>query len=225
MATENRGGGLERVIRGHTTIGPHIKYELLVVGALTHARVLHEEVHTRDRGEDRIDCDATDLLIGGLVALGQAEATADADFTLHIKHGALFKRRDFLTGVEHLDGVLDGEIAGDNRAGAFLLQVEFSVLARERLEQHALQVEDDVRHVLRDARHRRELMADALDLDRADRAALDGREEHAAERIPDCAGIADFKRLCLEAGIRSGRRGLVLLDALRHFKTTQTDRH
>ena len=103
--------------------------------------------------------------------------------------------------------------------------MELGVLARERLQQHALQIEDDVRHVLRDARNRRELVAHALDLDRADRAALDGRKQHAAERIPDRAGVADFKRLGHESGIRPRCGAFVALDALRHFKTTQTDRH
>ena len=71
----------------------------------------------------------------------------------------------------------------------------------------------------------REFVRNPSDLDRADRAALDGREQHAAERVPDRARIADFERLGDEAGIRSGRGCLVLLDLTRHLETTQTNRH
>src|SRR5262249_3221053 len=52
-------------------------------------------------------------------------------------------------------------------------------------DREPLEIQDDVGDVLDDARHGGELVLDALDLDGRDRRALDGREEHAPERVPD----------------------------------------
>ena len=71
-----------------------------------------------------------------------------------------------------------------------------------------LEVEDDVGDVLADALDRRELVRDALDLDRGDRGALDGREQHAAQRVAVGVAEATIERLDRERPMR-GRHVLV----------------
>src|SRR5207248_8707880 len=61
-----------------------------------------------------------------------------------------------------------------------------------------LEVEDDVGDVLANARKRRELVRDPLDLDRGDRSALERREQHAAQRVPERVTEAAVERLDLE---------------------------
>jgi hypothetical protein len=62
----------------------------------------------------------------------------------------------------------------------------------------ALEVEDAVGHVLAHAGERRELVGDALDLDRGDRSALERREQHAAQRVAERVAEAAVERLDLE---------------------------
>src|SRR5205814_1000861 len=58
-----------------------------------------------------------------------------------------------------------------------------------------LEVEQDVGHVLADAGERRELVRDALDLDRGDGGALERREQHAAQRVAEGVAEAAVERL------------------------------
>jgi hypothetical protein len=58
-----------------------------------------------------------------------------------------------------------------------------------------LEVEQDVRHVLADARQRRELVRDALDLDRSHGGALQRGEQHAAQRVAERVAEAAVERL------------------------------
>src|SRR5581483_11903319 len=58
-----------------------------------------------------------------------------------------------------------------------------------------LQVEDDVRDVLADAGQRRELVRDPLDLHRRDGGALQGGEQHPAQRVAERVAEAAVERL------------------------------
>ena len=67
-----------------------------------------------------------------------------------------------------------------------------------RRQIEVLEVEDDVGDVLADARERRELVRDALDLHRGDGGALERREQHAAQRVAERVAEAAVERLDLE---------------------------
>ena len=225
MAAQHGGGGLQRVVRRHAAVGPDIQHELFVVRALADARVLHEEVDAGDGREDRINRYAADLLVWQLVAFGEAEATADAELAVDLEHAVRLQRADLLAGIQHFDGILLREVAGIDGARAFFLEMQRRRFARKRLQQDALEVEDDVGDIFRATLDRGEFVAHAGDPHARNGASLDGRKEHATERVSDRARIADFKRLGDEAGIRSCGSVLVLADAARHFKTAQTDGH
>ena len=80
--------------------------------------------------------------------------------------------------------------------GALLREphLDLGRLAVEAADQ-ALEVEDDVGDVLADARERRELVRDALDLDRGHGGALERREQHAAQRVAERVAEAAVERL------------------------------
>jgi hypothetical protein len=61
-------------------------------------------------------------------------------------------------------------------------------------DRHALEVQDDVGHVLADARHRRELVQDVVDLDAGDRRALQRAHQHAAQRVAERQAEATLER-------------------------------
>ena len=225
MAAHDGGCRLKRLLRLNAAIGPDIENELFVVGALTDTGVLHEEVDARHRREDGVDRNAADLLIRPLVAFGKAEAATRTDIALHFDGAVDIKRADLLARIEHLDVVRLGEIAGGDDARPLGLERNRLRFARIRLEQNALEVEDDIGHILRAALDRAELVIHAANLHGRDCRAFDRRKKDATERVADRACIADFERFRDETGVCRGSRRLVLLDGLRHFEAAETDRH
>ena len=63
------------------------------------------------------------------------------------------------------------------------------------LDGDVLDVEDDVGHVLAHAGDRRELVQHAVDVNRRDRRALQGRQQNAAQRVAERHAEAALQRL------------------------------
>src|SRR5258708_36352742 len=71
----------------------------------------------------------------------------------------------------------------------------------EALEAELLQVEDDLGDVLFDVRDSGELMRDTVDLDRRDRRAPQGREQHTTKRVSECGAESWVQRLHVELAV------------------------
>jgi len=131
--------------------------------------------------------------------------------------------------VEDLD-IGDGrDRARAQFAGALALQHETLLAIGVKLERQLLDVQDDIRHVLADTRDRRELVQDAIDLDRGDRTALQRGQQHAPQRVAQRQAEAPLERFCDKHRMRARRRGvhvqLVRLDQflpvlLNHFESS-----
>ena len=156
----------------------------------------------------RMHSDASEIE-APLVVTGPGEVTAgDIDLPSGVEilnpetHIATLEKKTKLEIGRRLD------VAGGDDAGALLRDVHLDLrrLAVQPADQ-VLEVEDDVGHVLADARQRRELVRDALDLDGRDGGALERREEHAAQRVAERVAEAAVERLDRE-------RTAVLLDGL-----------
>jgi hypothetical protein len=124
--------------------------------------------------------------------------------------------RDLELRVEDLEvgGCLD--VAGRDDASALLRDVHLD-LGRGTVEAHdeVLEVEDDVGDVLADARKGRELVGDALDLDRCHGRAFERREQHPTKGVPERVTEAAVERLDREdAAVLVG----VLVDDLRDLE-------
>ncbi len=132
---------------------------------------------------------------------------------------------DQLVRVDDLDVRVGLDVGGGD--GAFLvdLEVELHGLALLGDDEDLLQVEDDVGHILDDAVDGLELVVDALDLDRADGAALDGAEQHAAEGIADRVAITGLEGLGDELGVRGGRTLFNLRELGGNFELSETLGH
>ena len=218
VVAEDGGGGFERGVGVDAAVGPDVKDELFVVGHLADAGVFGVEVDARDGGEDGVDGDAADFLLAVLVVLGGAESAAGADFDLHVEGGVGVEGGDALEGVEDFDGVVRGEVRGGDDAGAFFVELEPAGVAGLAFEEDALEVEDDVRDVLRNPGERAKFVGRALDSDGGDGHALDGGEQHAAQAVAQGAGVPDLEGLGDVPGVVRLDDGFVADDLFRHFE-------
>ena len=74
------------------------------------------------------------------------------------------------------------------------------------LDHQALDVEDDVGHVLDDAGDRADFVLHALDLDAGDGAAFEAGEQDAAQAVADGHAEAALERLGVELAVGVGQR-------------------
>ena len=111
------------------------------------------------------------------------------------------------------------DVRGRDRPGALLREVHLDLgrLAVEPADEVA-EVQDDVRDVLADARERRELVGDALDLDGGHRRALQRGEQHAPERVAERVAEAAVERLDRETPERSSVSSETILGAWKSIR-------
>src|SRR3954463_5456086 len=203
LVGEDRQGGdedLRRVAQRRLGIDRAVRLdverELVVVRALADARALDVVGHAPHGREDRVDGDDADRLVGRLVVLRRAVAAAAADREVELELGLLLERGDVRVRVEDLDArgqvdVARGDVAGtgDDERRLDLRGV------RVHAAHDALEVEDDVRHVLGDALDRRELVRHPLDADRGHGGTGQRRQQHAAQRVAERVAEAAVERL------------------------------
>ena len=167
------GGGLEQsVVRSQAPVGPDFEDEFVVIGSLTDAGVFDGVFHPGDRRENGIDRDETDGLVGALVFIARGKSAADAHFELGVELVFLVHRADELVGIEDFVALDQLDIAG--RDFAFLIdrKRQLARLVLGRLELDALEVENDVGHVLDHARKSGEFVLGAGDFYRRDSSAF-----------------------------------------------------
>ena len=100
------GGGLgQRVVRGDAAVGPDFEDQLVVIGALADAGVLHRVFDAGDGRENRVDRDDADRLVGMFVFVAGGEAAADLDLEFDVKLLLLVERADVLLGIDDFDAL------------------------------------------------------------------------------------------------------------------------
>src|SRR4051794_553056 len=208
LRDEDLGRLAQRGRRVDRPVGLDVEGELVVVGALADAGLLDRVGDAPHRREDRVDGDDADRLVGRLVLVRGAVATAAADRQVQLELGLLVERRDVHVRVEDLDAggqvdVLRGDLtgAGDDERGLDLGRV--GVHAAD----DALEVQHDVRHVLGDALDRGELVRDPLDAHAGDRRPRERGQQHTTQRVAEGVAEAAIEGLDRE-------RAAVLLDRL-----------
>jgi hypothetical protein len=103
-------------------------------------------------------------------------------------------------------------------AGPLLAQVHHDRLVMLRGDDELLEVEDDLGHVLLDARDRGELVEDVLDPDAGDGRTGDARQERPAQGVPQ--GVAEARLEGLQDEPRT-----VVADALLSEGRTLGNKH
>src|SRR5580765_6820513 len=186
----------DRLLGIDRAVGRDVEAQLVVVRPLPDARRFDVVRDAAYRREDRVDRDHTDRRLRAAREIRRRVAPAAADRERHLEAPAVCEVREHEVRIEDLEvgrrlDVARGDLAGAARRHANL---DLRRLAVEHAD-HALEVEDDVRDVLANARDRRELVRDALDLHRGDCGALERREQHAAQRVSEGVTEAAVERL------------------------------
>jgi hypothetical protein len=156
---------------------------------------------TRRTGEKIESIGITPIVVSGprFWSAGQV-APAAADRERHLELALVGEMRELELRVQDLE--IGGRLDVGGRDGACTLLRKMHLdLGRVAVEaaDELLEVEDDVGDVLADARQRRELVGDALDLDGRDGRALERREQHPPERVAEGVAEAAVERLDREA--------------------------
>src|SRR6266496_555513 len=199
LADQDLGRLADRVSRVERAVGRNVEDQLVVVGTLADAGGLDVVRDAPDRREDRVDRDDADRVLRPTVQLSRDVAAAAADRQRHLEPAFVGQVRDLEVGVEDLELRRGLDVLGRDCAGSTLRPAHLDLrrVAMQALNQ-VLEVEQDVGDVLANARQGRELVRDALDLDRGDRGALERGEQHAAQRVAECVAEAAIERLDLE---------------------------
>src|SRR5262249_47406379 len=152
--------------------GPDFHDQFVVVGALADAGVLDLVLDADDRREAAVHRDDADLALLAGVLVGGAVAAAVLHGHLDDEWHVVGQRCDDVLGVDDLDGLVGDDVGPLD--DAFLVPVDADRLGLFTLvlDHQALDVEDDVGHVLDDAGDGGDLVLDALDLDARDGTAL-----------------------------------------------------
>ena len=135
------------------------------------------------------------------MAIGRGVAATGGDRELHRHLAVLRERADAVVRVEAGDAIDERDVTGGDDALALLVETDRIGLVVLDLEQGLLEVEDDVRHVLDDAREGGELVQRAFDRDVRDRGALERRQQDAAERDAERRAEATLERLAGELAV------------------------
>jgi len=98
-------------------------------------------------------------------------------------------------------------------------------IAVGELEEDLLQVEHDVGDVFRHAGQRAEFVHSTFELDAGDGGAFQRGEEHAAQGVAEGVSVTGFKGFGNKLGVVALGGGFVFGQTIRHFETTEADRH
>ncbi len=124
----------------------------------------------------------------GQVALAAVDRQVDRETTLGVDRG------DVLVGVEDLDASYDLDVGRGDLLGPGRLETDRHRLLELRIENHVLQVQDDVGDVLDDPGDGVELVEGFVEADLGDRGAGDGRQQGAAKRVAERVTEAGLER-------------------------------
>jgi hypothetical protein len=198
----------ERCLRRGRRIGLDLEAELVVVGHLADARVLHAEVHAAHGREDRVDRDDPDRHVLGV--LGRLVAHTGLDGEVHLDRPLVgVEGEENEVGIDDLDVRGLGDVGGGDGAGAMLHQLEGDRVPRERAQTQLLDIQDDLGDVLLDVLDRAELVVYAGQLDRRHRRSLEGAEEDAPQRVAERHPVSGLERVDLEPAQVAGRLDLL----------------
>ncbi len=185
----------DRVAGTDRRLGLDVDDELVEVGALLDTGGLDLVGHLQHGAVDRVDRHAADLVVGTLVLHRGDVAAAALDDELHLQLALVGQGGDLQLGVVHLDTGGRGDVGGGDVTGAGLAQVHHDRLVVLGGDDDALEVEDDLGHVLGDALDGRELVQDGVDLDAGDRGARDRAEERTAQGVAERVAEARLQGL------------------------------
>jgi hypothetical protein len=143
----------------------------------------------------RVNRNETNVEVLGLVLFGRYVATTLRDTHRHLELAVRRKRGDVNIGVDDLDLGRALELARRHLTRPLGLEIEEGRTLAVDLERYLLEIEDDIGDILDHARHCRELVVRALDLDRGDRGGGNRRQQGPTQPVAKSGSPATFEWL------------------------------
>src|SRR5262245_53989744 len=162
MIFDQLRGQADGEFRRDAAVGPDLEQQLVVIGVLPQPRGLDMEVDLGDRGMNRIYWDVTDRQIVIEIAVGRDVTTPALDPHLDVEISALAHRGDVDVGVEHLNVLIQLDVARLHLPGFGARHADCLRLAGMEFEGDLFKVEDDIGGILNDASDRGEFVQDAF---------------------------------------------------------------
>src|SRR5450830_268995 len=172
----------------------------------TIGRIILDAAHWRER---RVQDDAADGLVGifrQAADVTRHVAAALLDLDLHVQLATGGQVGNHVVRVDQLDVVRQVDVRCQDGAFAFLLQGQGDCIAVVDLEDHALEVQQQVDDVFLHTVQRRVLVHDAGDRHFGGRVADHRRQQDAAQRVTQGVTIATLERLHHDFGV-TGAQG------------------
>lgn len=190
-------GVFEGLVGSYPSVSPDFKGKLVEIGHLADARGVNGILDELNGAEKRIYRDNPDRLVFVLVLVGGPPTAAAGNFDLGYEPALGIERADDLFGIDDLDVGIRLYIGG--RHSPLLVDVDHQALVftQRALDLDFLQVQDDVGDVLDNPVDALEFVVHPVDANRTNRRALDGAEQHAAERVADRCGRSPSQRLAI----------------------------
>ena len=192
-AAQRRPRRGERLARRDRAVGLDLEDQLVEVRRLLDADRLDRERDAADRREHRVERDRADRA-GALVALRAHVALAALDGDVEGEVALGVERRDAQVAVQDLDVARGLEVRRECVAGAALVEADDDGLVAVDLQDHVLQVQEDVGDVLLHPLDRRELVQGGVEADLGGRGPRDRREQRAAQRVAERVAEARVER-------------------------------
>ena len=213
------------VLGQHAAVGPDLEDKLVEVGDLPHAGVAHRVAHPLDGREDGVDVDGALGLIGVALALGHDVALAHLHDHLGLHLAARREGGDGVIGVEDLHVGVGDDVAGPDGTRLRGVDLDRPGHIAVELQADALEIQDDVRHVLLHARDGGELVEDLVEAHGHDGRPLDRGEQHAPQGVAQRDAVAPLERLDGEFRVGLAVGLLVDLDPFRPDQAAPVSLH
>jgi hypothetical protein len=194
-------------------VSPHLQRQLVIVGGVTHAGVFHRIVDLAHGGVDGVHGDQTNDGLGGLVPVGGDIAAAVGQGQLHGQSGVGAQGGNMQIRIQDLHIGVRLDIAGRHNALAGGLDMDGLGLLAVELGNDALDIEDDLGHVLLHTRNGGKLMLDTGDLDGGHRGAGQRGQQDSAQGVAQGGAVAALQGLHHILAVGAVARNFLTFDA------------
>ncbi len=199
MLNEDLCSLLQCLLRHDGTVCSNLHDQLLIVGLLLHAIILHGVFHILDRSVDRVNRNLVEIGSGKefpVFISGNPSATF-VDCEIHLETCRCVETTNHQFWIEHLEtGKNLTQIACSEHIRARYAYRTFLglVVFCELLETNLLEVKNDVCHILLHSGNRVELVSHSLDADGTDGETSERRQKNATQGVADSLSISRLER-------------------------------